>query len=90
MFDYTYLFSQPLVHHGYKGFLDSSAKVRTVLFTCPKLLIEILTHAFPKIVNYGVSIYENPNDVPHRVENQEQKYFIADLKVSNRDFEKAE
>lgn len=36
-----------------------------------RLLTEILTHAFPQIVSYGASIYQRPNDVPHRVENQE-------------------
>lgn len=81
MFDYTYLFSQPLVRHGYKGFLDSSAKVRTVLFTCSfaafyqygvRLLIEILTYAFPKVASYRVSIYESSSGVPHRVRKQDK------------------
>lgn len=36
-----------------------------------RFLIEILTHTFPKTISYRVSIDKNPNDVSHRVENQE-------------------
>lgn len=36
-----------------------------------RLLIEILTHAFPKITSYRVSKYECPNDASHRAENQD-------------------
>lgn len=36
-----------------------------------RLPIEVLTHVFPKIVSYGVSVYKHPNDAPRRAENQE-------------------